>query len=155
MLYLTIRNQPTSSSDMSDALFLYQAYNYWLEIILQYPPPPTTTTLPALTRLGLQKMKGLLPDKPMLRISSFPDAFSLLLVSQVNKCQNKVAKSDQLWRNLCLRKQSFCIFSSQRLGAQTQQYSSDKAGVLDDAGTVRRFCLQRNNWEPQNRQRVP
>lgn len=56
--------------------------------------PTTTTTTPALIQLGPQKMKGLLPDMPMLRISSFPDAFSLLLVSQVPKCQNKVAKSD-------------------------------------------------------------
>lgn len=81
--------------------------------------PTTTTTLPALIQLGPQKMKDLLPDVPMLKISSFPDAFSLLLVSHVNKCQNKVAKSDQLWRNLCLRKRSFRIFSSQCLGTQT------------------------------------
>ena len=84
------------------------------------PTLPTTTTItPALIQLGPQKMKGLLPDMLMLRISSFPDAFSLLLVFQVHKCQNKVAKSDQLWRNLCLRKWSFCVFSSQCLGAQT------------------------------------
>lgn len=93
-------------------------------------------------------MKGLLPDVPMLRISSFPDAFSLLLVSQVNKCQNKVARKRlQLWRNLCLRKWSLNLLQSVPGRTDTQQYSSDKAGVLDDAGTIRHFCLQRSNWE--------
>ncbi|TEA25667.1 hypothetical protein DBR06_SOUSAS2510088, partial [Sousa chinensis] len=51
-------------------------------------------------------MEDLSLDMPMLRLSSLLDAFSLLQVSQVNKHWNKVAESDQLWRNLCLRKWS-------------------------------------------------
>ncbi|XP_027441887.1 F-box/WD repeat-containing protein 12 isoform X2 [Zalophus californianus] len=58
------------------------------------------------------------PDVPLLKIFSFLDAFSLLQASQVNRCWNSVAENDQLWRNLCLRKWSFCNFSL-CLGSQT------------------------------------
>ena len=111
--------------------------------------PTTTTTTPTLIQLGPQKMKGLLPDMPMLRISSFPDAFSLLLVSQVPKCQNKVAKSDQLWRNLCLRKWSFCIFSSQCLGAQTHSSVPQTKQECWMTLAHQTLCLQSSSWEPQ------
>ncbi|XP_064449389.1 F-box/WD repeat-containing protein 12 [Mirounga angustirostris] len=56
-------------------------------------------------------MEFLVPDVPLLKIFSFLDAFSLLQASQVNRCWNRVAENDQLWRNLCLRKWSFCNFS--------------------------------------------
>ncbi|XP_036905832.1 F-box/WD repeat-containing protein 12 [Sturnira hondurensis] len=51
-------------------------------------------------------MEFRLPETPLLRIFSFLDAFSLLQAGQVNKHWNKVAESDHLWRNLCLRKWS-------------------------------------------------
>ncbi|XP_045847420.1 F-box/WD repeat-containing protein 12 isoform X1 [Meles meles] len=51
------------------------------------------------------------PDVPLLKIFSFLDAFSLLQASRVNRCWNRLAENDQLWRNLCLRKWSFCGFS--------------------------------------------
>uniref|UniRef100_A0A8C8XG63 F-box and WD repeat domain containing 12 n=1 Tax=Panthera leo TaxID=9689 RepID=A0A8C8XG63_PANLE len=59
-----------------------------------------------------------LPDLPTLKIFSFLDAFSLLQASQVNREWNRVAENDHLWRNLCLKKWSFCNFSK-CLGSQT------------------------------------
>ncbi|XP_004676658.1 PREDICTED: F-box/WD repeat-containing protein 12 [Condylura cristata] len=60
-----------------------------------------------------------LPEVPMLRIFSFLDVCSLLQVSQVNRYWNEVAETDSLWRNLCVRKWSFCNFSHQCLGTKT------------------------------------
>ncbi|XP_045847421.1 F-box/WD repeat-containing protein 12 isoform X2 [Meles meles] len=57
------------------------------------------------------KMEVPVPDVPLLKIFSFLDAFSLLQASRVNRCWNRLAENDQLWRNLCLRKWSFCGFS--------------------------------------------
>nr|KAF6420336.1 F-box and WD repeat domain containing 12 [Molossus molossus] len=48
-----------------------------------------------------------LPEVPLLRIFSLLDGLSLLRVCQVNKYWNKVANSDHLWRNLCLKRWSF------------------------------------------------
>ncbi|XP_044905630.1 F-box/WD repeat-containing protein 12 isoform X1 [Felis catus] len=69
-------------------------------------------------RLRLCKMALQLPDLPTLKIFSFLDAFSLLQASQVNREWNRVAENDHLWRNLCLKKWSFCNFSK-CLGSQT------------------------------------
>uniref|UniRef100_A0A8C0P6H6 F-box and WD repeat domain containing 12 n=2 Tax=Canis lupus familiaris TaxID=9615 RepID=A0A8C0P6H6_CANLF len=63
-------------------------------------------------------MEFQVPDVPLLKIFSFLDAFSLLQASQVNRCWNRVAENDHLWRNLCLKKWSFCNFS-QCLGSLT------------------------------------
>ncbi|XP_039084000.1 F-box/WD repeat-containing protein 12 [Hyaena hyaena] len=59
-----------------------------------------------------------LPDLPMFKIFSFLDAFSLLQASQVNREWNRAAENHHLWRNLCLKKWSFCNFST-CLGSQT------------------------------------
>ncbi|XP_060060893.1 F-box/WD repeat-containing protein 12 [Erinaceus europaeus] len=53
------------------------------------------------------------PTVPLLRIFSFLDGHSLIKASQVNKHWNKVAETDSLWRDLCLKKGSFCHFSFQ------------------------------------------
>uniref|UniRef100_A0A8C9AZ27 F-box and WD repeat domain containing 12 n=1 Tax=Prolemur simus TaxID=1328070 RepID=A0A8C9AZ27_PROSS len=60
-----------------------------------------------------------LPDVPVALIFSFLDAFSLLQVSRVNKCWNRIADSDHLWRTLCLKRWGFCDLTSKRLGTQT------------------------------------
>ncbi|XP_004615203.2 F-box/WD repeat-containing protein 12 [Sorex araneus] len=59
-----------------------------------------------------------LPEVPLLRIFSFLDVISLLQVSKVNKSWKKVAETESLWRNLCLKKWSFCNFT-QLQGTQT------------------------------------
>ncbi|XP_045386303.1 F-box/WD repeat-containing protein 12 isoform X2 [Lemur catta] len=65
------------------------------------------------------KMEIQLPDVPVALIFSFLDAFSLLQVSRVNKCWNRIADSDHLWRTLCLKRWGFCDLTSKRLGTQT------------------------------------
>uniref|UniRef100_A0A2K6GUB1 F-box and WD repeat domain containing 12 n=1 Tax=Propithecus coquereli TaxID=379532 RepID=A0A2K6GUB1_PROCO len=64
-------------------------------------------------------MEVQLPDLPVALIFSFLDAFSLLQVSQVNKCWNRIADSDHLWRTLCLKRWGFCNFTSKSLGTQS------------------------------------
>uniref|UniRef100_A0A8C5YFW9 F-box and WD repeat domain containing 12 n=1 Tax=Microcebus murinus TaxID=30608 RepID=A0A8C5YFW9_MICMU len=64
-------------------------------------------------------METQLPDLPVARIFSFLDPFSLLQVSQVNKCWNRIAGSDHLWRTLYLKRWGVCNLTSEKLGTQT------------------------------------
>uniref|UniRef100_A0A671ELD8 F-box domain-containing protein n=1 Tax=Rhinolophus ferrumequinum TaxID=59479 RepID=A0A671ELD8_RHIFE len=64
-------------------------------------------------------MESPLPEVPLFKVFSFLDVFDLLRAGQVNKYWNKVADSDRLWRDLCLKKWSFYNFSCEHLGPQT------------------------------------
>lgn len=58
-----------------------------------------------------KQLASQLPDMPLWRIFSFLDGLSLIQASQVNKHWNNVAQTDSLWRDLCLKKWSFCHLS--------------------------------------------
>ncbi|XP_019486449.1 PREDICTED: F-box/WD repeat-containing protein 12 [Hipposideros armiger] len=64
-------------------------------------------------------MESPLPEVPLFKVFSFLDVFDLLRAGQVSKYWNKVADSDRLWRNLCLKKWSFYNFPCEHLGTQT------------------------------------
>ncbi|KAB1255945.1 F-box/WD repeat-containing protein 12 [Camelus dromedarius] len=68
-------------------------------------------------------MEPQLGSHELLHVFSFLEARDLLCAAQVDKVWNEVARTQELWRHLCLRRWSSCKASQMTLGTQTwKQY---------------------------------